>query len=170
MENKVNWIELSKEKPKQYATVLTYGHPNNDGLDIRICSYSDGIFRHIESDKEHKHTITHWAELPDTPTDVWINEPGQVLTMEQKQVIEYGLLNFANWISPNDVETNRRDVKTFLGLPTINAEEANQPCEHMTLWKESDKFVCIKCREEVTLPFTEERGHSTNEGVKYTLP
>tara|TARA_R110001606_G_scaffold70747_1_gene161800 strand:+ start:71 stop:331 length:261 start_codon:yes stop_codon:yes gene_type:complete len=64
---RTNWIKIEDRLPKQYDTVLTYGHPNNEGVGITICTHSDGIFRFWESGKENKHTITHWAELPTTP-------------------------------------------------------------------------------------------------------
>ena len=63
------WIKLSDKKPTQYETVLTYGHPINDGIGITICTHADGIFRFKESEKENKHTITHWAKLPIPPKE-----------------------------------------------------------------------------------------------------
>lgn len=65
----INWIRLQDGKPTQYQSVLTYGHPNNDGVGITICTHTDGIFRFWESDKENKHTITHWAEMPAPPKE-----------------------------------------------------------------------------------------------------
>ena len=67
--NKTEWIKLSDKKPTQYETVLTYGHPINDGVGITICTHADGIFRFWESEKENKHTITHWAKLPMPPKE-----------------------------------------------------------------------------------------------------
>jgi len=63
----MEWISIEDKQPGKYHTVLTYGHPNNEGVGIAICDHSDGIFRFWESEKENKHTITHWAELPDVP-------------------------------------------------------------------------------------------------------
>ena len=63
----MDWIKIGDKLPEQYDTILTYGHPNNEGVGITICTHSDGIFRFWESEKENKHTITHWAELPNTP-------------------------------------------------------------------------------------------------------
>ena len=65
----IKWIKLSDKKPTQYETVLTYGHPINDGVGITICTHADGIFRFWESEKENKHTITHWAKLPTHPKE-----------------------------------------------------------------------------------------------------
>lgn len=67
--NKTEWIKLSDKKPTQYETVLTYGNPNNDGVGFTICTHADGIFRFWESEKENKHTITHWAKLPTPPKE-----------------------------------------------------------------------------------------------------
>lgn len=68
MEVTLKWIELTESsQPTKYATILTYGDPFLNGLGIRVCTFQDGIFRDIESGKEHKYHISHWAELPDTP-------------------------------------------------------------------------------------------------------
>jgi len=61
----MDWIKIEDRLPEQYDTVLTYGHLNDEG--VTICTHSDGIFRFWESEKENKHNITHWAELPETP-------------------------------------------------------------------------------------------------------
>ena len=63
------WIEIKNQEPKKHHTVLTYGKPQDGGVYISICSYSDGIWRFWESDKENKHTVTHWMPLPDPPTE-----------------------------------------------------------------------------------------------------
>ncbi len=63
----MEWIKLDEKQPEQYSTILTYGHHIDEGVGITICTHSDGIFRFWESERENKHTITHWAELPKTP-------------------------------------------------------------------------------------------------------
>ena len=63
----MEWISIKDNVPKKHDTVLTYGSPENLGVGITICSYADGVFRHWESDKENKHTITHWMPLPKPP-------------------------------------------------------------------------------------------------------
>ena len=68
MENE-GWISVNDKLPKQHDTVLTYGHPNDEGVGITICTHSDGIFRFWESEKENKHTITHWRNLPKPPKE-----------------------------------------------------------------------------------------------------
>lgn len=72
MEVKITWVELTNDaQPPQYSTILTYGDPFLNGYGICICTFSDGIFRDKESDREHKGHISHWAELPDTPEGVY---------------------------------------------------------------------------------------------------
>jgi hypothetical protein len=63
----MKWINVKDELPSNYQTVLTYGSPNYGGYHIRQCSYSDGIFRFSDSEREHKGIITHWMPLPKPP-------------------------------------------------------------------------------------------------------
>lgn len=79
----MNWIDIEKQSPDENSIVLTYGHPNNEGVGITICSYSNGIFRFWESDKENKHNVTHWGELPNPPSQFkcdYCKDEGWIIT------------------------------------------------------------------------------------------
>lgn len=65
----MKWIKIEEQEPPQDSIILTYGDPSNYGVGITICSHSDGIFRYWESEKENKHTITHWKNLPKVPKE-----------------------------------------------------------------------------------------------------
>ncbi|MFV8333545.1 DUF551 domain-containing protein [Flavobacterium sp. GSP14] len=64
---KIKWISVDKKNPENGINVLTYGPQYDGGIGIVMNSYSDGIFRFLESEKENKFPITHWAYLPDVP-------------------------------------------------------------------------------------------------------
>jgi len=64
---KIKWISIEKRVPENGIDVLTYGAPYDGGIGIVINTHNDGIFRFLESEKENKFYITHWAYLPDAP-------------------------------------------------------------------------------------------------------
>ncbi len=65
----MEWIELEVEKPKENDTILTYGYYLNGGFGVMQCTHSNGIFRFMDSEREHKGNITHWMPLPETPKE-----------------------------------------------------------------------------------------------------
>lgn len=63
----MSWIKIEEREPSQNTVVVTYGDPLHDGIGINICTYTDGIFRFLDSERENKSNITHWCELPEVP-------------------------------------------------------------------------------------------------------
>jgi len=64
---KIKWISIDKRVPENGIDVLTYSASYDGGIGITINTHNDGIFRFLESEKENKFYITHWAYLPDAP-------------------------------------------------------------------------------------------------------
>lgn len=64
---KIKWISVDKKDPENGINVLTYSPQHDGGIGIVINSHNDGIFRFLESGKENKFAISHWAYLLDAP-------------------------------------------------------------------------------------------------------
>jgi hypothetical protein len=65
----INWISEDEKDPENGINVLTYSPQNNGGIGITVNYHSDGIYRFLETGKENKFPISHWAYLPDAPED-----------------------------------------------------------------------------------------------------
>ena len=61
------WISVEDMLPEDYQYVLVYGNPNDGGYGTQHCAHSNGIFRLVDTDSEHKGLITHWQPLPNPP-------------------------------------------------------------------------------------------------------
>jgi len=108
------WINIDEKLPPQNSDVLVYSDPGNGGFGITLCTYSDGIFRFQESDRENKSDITFWCDLPAPP---WAQTPGEAVQGDtlpnMASLTEWRAAHLNTWedpIGPNASKNQKSDI------------------------------------------------------------